>query len=650
MILSLKLLKLSNSYVILLYMSEISLYRKYRPKTWEGVVGQDHIVKTLINQISGNKINHAYLFTGTRGTGKTSTAKIFSRAINCEHPNNGSPCGKCSVCLNLSSQSNISVIEMDAASNNGVDEIREIKDSVLYPPAVGKYKVYIVDEVHMLTTAAFNAFLKTLEEPPSYVVFILATTEVHKLPQTIISRCMRFDFRLVPQLTLSNHLKSIFKQEKYDCDKESLDLISMHAAGSVRDMLSLADMCMSYAPNGLKVADATSVLGVSDFSVLYNLAESILIGNFNKVLELSKMLVSNGKSISISARDLTSFFNEIVTVKNVPSYKGNFTKNDLNKIKDLIQNKDIDNFRLSRAIDIFSSLETRLRYSSQPHILFEAALIKATDMTIEHTPDGMNSTIKQLNSKVTDLENKLDNFKINPSMLSTENITNSIVNNNDTKSTKVVNSELPFQVETPSSNNPSIIDDMFMDVDDPTNPFDDATDLSATEHDPVKTVNPDLQSSISTAMPSITMPQNSTIDFINKFFDMLLQKAEDPVIWEGDKGLMDKPCDNLLWLLNLIFTNYGDTNEAIKIILYRGLILHYKLLHNIGWVNLVFNNPPPSVQLENDKTLVITWESVVNLTKDDRKKIDKFIEAFNIKCGTKYKAKLDIPESGNNIN
>ena len=186
----------------------LALYRKYRPKTFDEVVGQDHIVKTLENQIKLDKISHAYLFTGSRGTGKTSSAKIFARAINCLNPQNGSPCGKCEVCKALT-DNNMDILEIDAASNNGVDEIRDLRERVKYPPVVGKYKVYIIDEVHMLSSSAFNALLKTLEEPPKYVVFILATTEVHKLPATILSRCLRFDFRLVSLEDLSALLKKI---------------------------------------------------------------------------------------------------------------------------------------------------------------------------------------------------------------------------------------------------------------------------------------------------------------------------------------------------------------------------------------------------------------------------------------------------------
>ena len=227
-------------------MSYTALYRKYRPKDFNSIIGQQHIVKTLINQINGKEISHAYLFCGPRGTGKTSIAKIFAQSINCENSNNGSPCGKCNVCKELNTANNIDVLEIDAASNNGVDEIRDLREKVKYPPVNGKYKVYIIDEVHMLSISAFNALLKTLEEPPAYTVFILATTEVHKLPPTILSRCLRFDFKLLTESELISHLEIIIGKENIKAEKEVLPLLAKLAEGSDRDLLSILDMCSAY--------------------------------------------------------------------------------------------------------------------------------------------------------------------------------------------------------------------------------------------------------------------------------------------------------------------------------------------------------------------------------------------------------------------
>ncbi|MDR0752475.1 MAG: DNA polymerase III subunit gamma/tau [Christensenellaceae bacterium] len=638
-------------------MNEISLYRRYRPKNWEGVIGQDHIVKTLINQINRGQVNHAYLFTGTRGTGKTSTAKIFSRAINCLSPINGSPCGACAVCTNLDSASNISVMEMDAASNNGVDEIRDIRDSVLYPPPVGKYKVYIVDEVHMLTTAAFNAFLKTLEEPPDYVVFILATTEVHKLPQTIISRCMRFDFRLVPQQTLSNHLKSIFTKEKYRCDKESLDLIALHAAGSVRDMLSLADMCMSYAPDGLKLADTTSVLGTSDFSVMLKLSKAILFGDYPGVLQLSRSLVANGKSISISARDLTSFFNEIVTFKNVSGYEGNFNKEQVKELTEFVKSPKFDNTRLSKSIEIFSSLENKLRYSSQPHILFDAALINATDMTVDESTVGINSSLRTLRAELEEMKKQLDNFKSNPSLftIATEP-TNNILANDSSNSLKHTQD---VTISTPSLST-SVLDDLPIILKDVEHndelpfklPFDAQssadTDIKLAS---LKTVDDKLQfgneesNAISPAVSSQVIPSEINVDYIDEFFDMIsLPKSTEKIDWPGDKGTNEKPSVVLLWFLNLLKTTYGTSVDAMTKILLRGLILHFKLTLAMpcAVTSIFYSDSPPKVEIKNNNVFSLTFNSDALLTDYNIKTIHNYVTAFNAKCGTKYKANTTI--------
>lgn len=246
-------------------MAYTSLYRKYRPDTFDKVIGQDHIVRTLKNQIAHGNVGHAYIFTGTRGTGKTSVAKIFARAVNCLSPlADGSPCGKCENCVELASNSNFDILEIDAASNNSVDQIRELTDKIGFPPTVGKYKVYIVDEVHMLSKAAFNALLKTLEEPPSHAIFILATTEIHQIPATILSRCLRFDFRLVPNGVIAKRIRFIFDDIGVKYENEAVDLIASAGAGSVRDALSVADMCVSYCDSNVTYNGVLEVLGAAD--------------------------------------------------------------------------------------------------------------------------------------------------------------------------------------------------------------------------------------------------------------------------------------------------------------------------------------------------------------------------------------------------
>ena len=257
-------------------MSYTALYRKFRPDIFEDVKGQEHIVTTLKNQIKANRIGHAYLFTGTRGTGKTTIAKLFAKAVNCENPVDGSPCGQCRCCRTISAGASVNVIEIDAASNSGVDNIREIVDEVSYSPVEGKYKVYILDEVHMLSIEAFNALLKTLEEPPSYVIFILATTEVHKLPITILSRCQRYDFRRISIDTITDRLSELMEKEQISVEEKALRYIAKTADGSMRDALSLLDQCIAFHFGETLTYDKVlDVLGAVDTSVFARLLEMI---------------------------------------------------------------------------------------------------------------------------------------------------------------------------------------------------------------------------------------------------------------------------------------------------------------------------------------------------------------------------------------
>ena len=284
-------------------MGYLALYRKYRPSGFDGVVGQEHIIQTLVNQITFNRLGHAYLFTGTRGTGKTSVAKIFAKAINCESNVNGSPCGKCATCLALNDPSNLDIIEIDAASNNGVNEIRDLREKVQYPPVSGKYKVYIIDEVHMLTGAAFNALLKTLEEPPVHAVFILATTEVHKIPATILSRCMRFDFRLVSLDLIAELIMKIYDEQGKTYEKEAIYQIAKAGEGSIRDALSIADTALSYSNGKLTFDEVTEILGSSNTEVLINFLTQL---SCNKQSSTSTILLLFSSKKPTCAFPLTS--------------------------------------------------------------------------------------------------------------------------------------------------------------------------------------------------------------------------------------------------------------------------------------------------------------------------------------------------------
>ena len=354
----------------------LALYRKYRPQVFSEVIGQKHIVQTLNNQIDCDKIGHAYLFCGSRGTGKTSIAKIFARAINCENPVNGDACGACSACRALK-DNNIDILEIDAASNNGVDEIRDLREKVKYPPINGKYKVYIVDEVHMLSTNAFNALLKTLEEPPKHVVFILATTEVHKLPATILSRCMRFDFKLVSVDELVKLLQKIFDSEGVEYDEKALSLIARAGEGSVRDTLSIADMCISYSSSKLTYESVIEVLGTTEKEKLTKITDKILRRDLGgALLELDNIL-SSGKSPLVLSKDMISYFRDLLilyTLKDKASEMVVVQDNIMSVMKS--QAVDANYSAIVEAIEELSKVEADLRYSVQPRIVLETVIIK----------------------------------------------------------------------------------------------------------------------------------------------------------------------------------------------------------------------------------------------------------------------------------
>ena len=339
-------------------MAYTSLYRKYRPDAFDKMLGQKHIIKTLSNAVLGGKISHAYLFTGTRGTGKTSTAKIFARAINCLSPlADGSPCGKCEVCKALASANNMDILEMDAASNNSVDDIRDLIEKVKYVPVSCKYKVYIIDEVHMLTMQAFNALLKTLEEPPSHTVFILATTEVHKLPQTILSRCMRFDFRLLSSSELSSYLEKILDAEGREYQKEAVRAIAEAGDGSVRDMLSVADMCLSYTSDKLTYDDVLEVLGASSPKMVVELCKAIIDHDAKQALETTDRILSLGKSVSLLAKDISKMMRNLLYILNCTN-ANRFLSLPKDVFDSLVElSNRTDNGALVRIIEIFINVE-----------------------------------------------------------------------------------------------------------------------------------------------------------------------------------------------------------------------------------------------------------------------------------------------------
>lgn len=381
-------------------MSYLALYRKYRPSTFDGLIGQDHIVKTLINQIVNDKLGHAYLFTGTRGTGKTSAAKIFAKAINCLSPINGSPCGKCECCLALSEPSNIDVIEIDAASNNGVNEIRELREKVQYPPVSCQYKVYIIDEVHMLTGPAFNALLKTLEEPPKHAVFILATTEVHKIPATILSRCMRFDFNLVSIEKITDLVCKIYDEQGKKYQIEAVKAIAKAGEGSIRDALSIADIALSYKNDILTYDDVMEILGSSNEQILIGFISQIINGNTGSVLQIIDKLCTQGKSIGVLIKDITAYVRDIIVVKTCENAK-ELLALPLDKYNALLEvANSVTEERALRILSVFTETENMLKYSNHPRIIFENASIKASRPQSDYDIDALLSRIKELETKL----------------------------------------------------------------------------------------------------------------------------------------------------------------------------------------------------------------------------------------------------------
>lgn len=315
-----------------------ALYRKWRPKTFDDVVGQDHVTETLKSEIISGRISHAYLFTGSRGTGKTSCAKILAKAINCLSPQNGNPCGQCDICLAIQNDNVLDIAEMDAASNNSVENIRSMREEVVFSPTKSKYRVYIVDEVHMLSVGAFNAFLKILEEPPPHVVFILATTEIHKLPATIISRCQRFDFNRISPENISQRIKYICKKENIEIDNESANLISVCADGAMRDALSILDQCANVCHGKIDESSTKKILGVSGVEYLSEIYSNIQNRNSKECIKIIDKMYSESKSIVKLCEEITEYFRNLMVFKIIGKDENSLFKDidissiDLNKI------------------------------------------------------------------------------------------------------------------------------------------------------------------------------------------------------------------------------------------------------------------------------------------------------------------------------
>lgn len=382
-------------------MGYTALYRKFRPQEFEDVKGQEHIVTTLKNQIKADRIGHAYLFCGTRGTGKTTIAKILARAVNCEHPVDGSPCNTCKTCRAINEGTSMNVIEIDAASNNGVDNIREIREEVAYRPTTGKYKVYIIDEVHMLSTGAFNALLKTLEEPPSYVIFILATTEAHKIPITILSRCQRYDFRRITADTIAARLQELMDKEGNDVEEKAIRYIAKAADGSMRDALSLLDQCIAfYLGEKLTYEKVLENLGAVDTQVFSCMLRQILQQDTAGTIKTLDEIIIQGRELGQFVTDFIWYLRNLLLISTSehPEEAVDASAENLERMKE--ESSMVDAETLMRYIRIFSELSNQIKYASQKRVLVEIALIKLCQPVMEMNLDSLYDRVRVLEEKL----------------------------------------------------------------------------------------------------------------------------------------------------------------------------------------------------------------------------------------------------------
>lgn len=382
-----------------------ALYRRYRPARFDDFVGQEAVIRTLRSQVMSGRIAHAYLFCGTRGTGKTSTAKVFARAVNCENPDRGEPCGQCAACRALSEESSLDILEIDAASNNGVDEIRDLREKVKYPPQSGRYRVYIIDEVHMLSQGAFNALLKTLEEPPAYVVFILATTEPQKLPATILSRCQRFDFGRIPAHQIIARLRVALEEGNIQAEDAALARIARAAEGGMRDAWSIMDMCLGYAQEdgaGLTEALVLQVLGAADKRFLFEFADRLIGADAVGALEMIDGMMRAGREVQVFVRDVSGHLRNLMLARVCGAEHAQslleVTAEDAAAYAE--QAGRTSQTRLMRMLDLFLSSETDMKWAAQPRFALETATLRAC------APEE-SLQLEALVARVDELERKL---------------------------------------------------------------------------------------------------------------------------------------------------------------------------------------------------------------------------------------------------
>ena len=441
-----------------------ALYRKYRPKTFDEICGQEAVTTSLKNQVKNNEISHAYIFQGTRGTGKTSAAKILSRAVNCLHPVDGNPCNECENCKSILNESSLDVVEMDAASNNGVDDIRELKEKVIYPPQSLKYKVYIIDEVHMLSKGAFNALLKILEEPPRHLIFILATTEIEKIPATILSRSQKYNFKRISIEKISENLKKIAELEGKSCDDEVFTLIAKSSDGAMRDALSVLDQLLTKNKNHIKLEDAMEVLGISSSELLFNLSRALIEKNVNESLLAIDEIYKEGVDFNTLSSQILSHFRDLLMVKTLKDPKKIVYSTFLKEFQEIAGRVDLEDLLI--IIDILKNLSIEIKYAENKRVVFEMNAVKVCNRILK---DDLILRVKALEDKINSssdinyLKNKLsqgqreDYYKNLKDSKNLENKTNNI-DNSKVKPAQI-NKESLNDASIEKSNQSAIIED-----------------------------------------------------------------------------------------------------------------------------------------------------------------------------------------------
>lgn len=399
-----------------------ALYRKYRPKTFDEICGQEAVTASLKNQVKNNEISHAYIFQGTRGTGKTSAAKILSRAVNCLHPIDGNPCNECENCKQILNESVLDVVEMDAASNNGVDDIRELKEKVIYPPQSLKYKVYIIDEVHMLSKGAFNALLKILEEPPRHLIFILATTEIQKIPATILSRSQKYNFKRISIDEIKDNLKRVTELEGKSCDDEVFTLISKSADGAMRDALSVLDQLLTKNKEHINIDDAMEVLGISSSELLFSLSKALVEKNVSQTLFTIDEIYKEGVDFNTLSSQVLSHFRDLLLVKTMEEAQKIIYTSHLSEFQEIAGRVNLEDLLI--IIDILKNLSVEIKYADNKRVVFEMNAIKICNRVLK---DDLMLRVKALEDKLSDLSNNnylQNNFRDNETITNQDNFNN----------------------------------------------------------------------------------------------------------------------------------------------------------------------------------------------------------------------------------